>query len=131
MDKCNHKWVMYQPFSGDAYECCAKAGCGIRKSDFDEPQLSFGEHTTSYRPIDLTFGRGIDKLRQKYGLSTTAPQEDGINNDPDQSSFIDKGKGNHPSAPGFTYDPVIDRYISDWTGHEYTYEDLKTLGVNI
>lgn len=27
---CNHKWVDYQPFQGEAYKCCANAGCGIR-----------------------------------------------------------------------------------------------------
>lgn len=33
---CTHKWVMYQPFHGEAYECCANAGCGIKKSEYKE-----------------------------------------------------------------------------------------------
>lgn len=33
-DKCNHKWVEYQPFRGEKYWCCANAGCGIKFLDF-------------------------------------------------------------------------------------------------
>lgn len=31
---CDHNWVMYEPFRGDAYECCSKAGCGITKKEY-------------------------------------------------------------------------------------------------
>lgn len=30
---CKHKWVLYQPFQGEAYTCCANAGCGIQPKD--------------------------------------------------------------------------------------------------
>lgn len=33
---CTHKWVNYQPLVGEAYECCALAGCGIKKADYRE-----------------------------------------------------------------------------------------------
>jgi hypothetical protein len=31
---CQHKWVLYQPFQGDPYKCCANAGCGIKYDDY-------------------------------------------------------------------------------------------------
>lgn len=33
---CEHKWVMYQPFRGEAYECCANGPCGITKADYQD-----------------------------------------------------------------------------------------------
>lgn len=32
-DKCQHKWVHYEPLRGEKYWCCANAGCGIRFVD--------------------------------------------------------------------------------------------------
>lgn len=29
---CEHNWVIYTPFRGEAYICCSKAGCGISKA---------------------------------------------------------------------------------------------------
>lgn len=31
---CSHKWVMYTPFRGEPYECCANVGCGITKAEY-------------------------------------------------------------------------------------------------
>ncbi len=35
---CAHKWVNYQPLVGEAYECCALAGCGITKAAYEASQ---------------------------------------------------------------------------------------------
>lgn len=32
--QCNHKWVHYQPLTGESYTCCANAGCGITYQDY-------------------------------------------------------------------------------------------------
>ena len=44
---CQHKWVMYQPFRGESYECCANAGCGITYENFVKEQNSKKPETTS------------------------------------------------------------------------------------
>jgi hypothetical protein len=31
---CSHTWVTYQPFRGEAYVCCATAGCGITYNEY-------------------------------------------------------------------------------------------------
>lgn len=71
MNNCNHKWVMYQPFTGEAYECCANAGCGIRKDEYDKqtPMNFQGEHTVTYKPVDLT--AGIDSLYSPWTDGTS------------------------------------------------------------
>ena len=87
MDKCDHKWVMYQPFSGEAYECCANAGCGVTKATYDEAQMSF-DLENSYKPVDLTQFSGLNKwvaslpkgkieTNDWYELDTDAPWNDG------------------------------------------------------
>ena len=54
---CDHKWVMYQPFTGEAYECCANAGCGIRKDEYDKTiQMTFDDLRVTSRD-DLPSGR--------------------------------------------------------------------------
>ncbi len=32
---CQHKWVLYTPFRGDSFECCANEGCKMTKLEFE------------------------------------------------------------------------------------------------
>lgn len=52
---CEHKWVIYQPFQGEAYECCALAGCGITRAEYEKSlngdQLSLFDLRSSDEPL--------------------------------------------------------------------------------
>ena len=89
---CDHVWVMYQPFQGEPYECCANAGCGIRRDEYEKStQTSFmdkatetGDGTIIYDGVDwhyysrqnstLPAGRDI----KITSIDTDAPWSDGF-----------------------------------------------------
>lgn len=53
---CEHNWVLYTPFHiGEPYVCCSKAGCGIRKDEYDKQSLT----KSTDGPVVISWKNGI------------------------------------------------------------------------
>ncbi len=71
---CDHDWVTYQPFKGDSYICCSKAGCGITQSDYISSRYA-DIRPMREEPKTMTYDRfdAIVKDVSRNGMSIKTP----------------------------------------------------------
>lgn len=53
---CSHNWVIYTPFRGEAYICCAKAGCGILKEVLDANTSDYKADLSQSSMYGMSYG---------------------------------------------------------------------------